>query len=78
MPLPQSKPRQALLVPRLAVKPALEQRQSDLFILLGHDEPQAMISATVLPRLAAISSGERIRVSASSVARTTLIGFREP
>ena len=40
--------------------------------------PQARISSTVLPRFAAMSSGEAISDSAWKVARTTLIGLREP
>src|SRR5579863_9744192 len=36
------------------------------------------MSSTLLPRLAAMSSGERTLASAFTVARTTLIGLREP
>ena len=36
------------------------------------------MSSTLLPRLAAMSSGERTLASALTVARTTLIGLREP
>jgi len=37
-----------------------------------------VISSRLLPRFAAISSGERIFASAFMVARTTLIGLRDP
>src|SRR5688572_15062041 len=37
-----------------------------------------IICSSVLPRLAAISSGARMLDRASMVARTTLIGLREP
>ena len=53
----------------------LHQRELDLFVCHG---VQPVISSSVLPRLAAISSGERIFASALMVARTTLIGLREP
>ena len=46
-------------------------------LFLGHD-PYPASSATLLPRLAAMSSGVRSFASASIVARTTLIGLREP
>ena len=39
---------------------------------------QPVISATLLPRLAAMRSGDGMTVSAFMVARTTLIGLREP
>ena len=54
---------------------ALHQRYLDL--LVCHDV-QPVISSRVLPRLAAMSSGERIFDRAEIVARTTLIGLREP
>src|SRR5882757_2090691 len=41
-----------------------------------HDQPT--ISSTVLPRFAAMSSGVRSLAKASMVARTTLMGLREP
>ena len=50
--------------------------QSDFKCLCHGHYPE--ISATVLPRLAAISSGVRNLAKASIVARTTLIGFRDP
>jgi len=59
---------------------ALRQRDRDL--LVGHvrifpgDQPR--ISSTDLPRLAAMSSGDLAAASAFTVARTTLIGLREP
>src|SRR5262245_7065222 len=37
-----------------------------------------VISSSVLPRFAAMSSGERMLERALMVARTTLIGLREP
>src|SRR6185437_11098763 len=43
-----------------------------------HVRQPVVISSRVLPRFAAISSGERIFASAFTVARTTLIGLREP
>ena len=39
---------------------------------------QAPISSTVLPRLAATDSGERMFCSASNVARTTFTGLVDP
>src|SRR5512139_914563 len=57
---------------------ALHERDADaLGALLGH-VGQPVISATVLPRLAAIRSGAGTRVRAFMVARTTLMGLREP
>src|SRR5262245_35258389 len=49
----------------------------DLDATLAH-ELTPRISSTVLPRLAAISSGARVLASALMVARTTLMGLREP
>jgi len=48
------------------------------FQLLGRHDLQPMISSRDLPRLAAISSGERTEARALTVARTTLIALREP
>ena len=45
---------------------------------LSRHDVQPTISATLLPRLAAMSSGVRSLPSASMVARTTLMGLREP
>src|SRR5690606_1907480 len=63
---------------------ALHQRDLDR-LFFGHlgrpHEPVAAlgrISSTRLPRLAAISSGDWMLMSAFIVARTTLIGLREP
>lgn len=78
VPLSQSQPAERLGVARLAVKATLHQRHFEFLVLLRHIEPQVVISVTVLPRLAAISSGDRMRINASSVARTTLMGFRDP
>src|ERR1700683_3656926 len=50
--------------------------QGDFDCLLCHDTP--VISATLLPRFAAMSSGVRSWAGAPMVARTTLIGLREP
>src|SRR5881394_2685222 len=59
---------------------ALHQRDLDLFVC--HEcviqRPYARISSSVLPRLAAMVSGEFTLASAMTVARTTLIGLREP
>src|SRR4029077_469471 len=54
---------------------APHQRHFQLFV--RHDR-QPVISSRLLPRFAAISSGERIFASAFMVARTTLIGLRDP
>ena len=54
---------------------ALHQRYLDLLVC---HVVQPVISSRVLPRLAAMSSGERIFDRAEIVARTTLIGLREP
>src|SRR5256885_4369146 len=54
---------------------ALHQRHFQLFVRHGR---QPVISSRLLPPSAAISSGERIFASAFMVARTTLIGLREP
>jgi len=78
MPLSQAEPDEALSVPGFTVKTAFHQRHSKFLSLLCHIKSQDRISATDLPRFAAISSGECIRINASSVARTTLIGFLEP
>src|SRR5438874_2245584 len=61
-------------VPQLPVQ-APHQRHFELPVRHG---PQPVISSRLLPRLAAISSGERIFASAFMVARMTLIGLREP
>src|ERR1019366_209902 len=45
---------------------------------IGAHEALPRMSSRLLPRLAAISSGERTLASALTVARTTLIGLREP
>src|SRR5690606_6204152 len=74
---PQAEAREAFRVPRRPAEPALQQRHLDP-LLLGHDSPQATISSSDLPRFAAITCGERIFVNAFIVARTTLIGLREP
>ncbi len=61
---------------------ALHERHLDLFRLAMTrcfvDAAQPRISSTRLPRFAAISSGDCMLVSAFIVARTTLIGLREP
>src|SRR5260370_19009873 len=51
-------------------------RGCSVCLCLGHDQPTS--SSTVLPRFAAMSSGVRILARASIVARTTLMGLREP
>jgi hypothetical protein len=79
---PQAETGQALRVPRRAAMPAFDQRQPDFVAALCHDfiKPLAypVISSNVLPRFAAIVCGERMPASAFSVARTTLIGLRDP
>src|SRR6185437_5213 len=64
-------------VGKLAVQ-ALDERDLQLFALCCVHARQPVISSRLLPRFAAISSGERILASAFTVARTTLIGLREP
>ena len=54
---------------------APDQRHFQLSVRHGR---QPVISSRLLPRFAAISSGERIFASAFMVARTTLIGLRDP
>src|SRR5262245_35684221 len=60
-----------LPVPGAARDRALDQCHLDL-LLLSHRQSQSVMSATFLPRLAAISAGVRILRRPSSVARTTL------
>jgi hypothetical protein len=64
-------------VGELAVQ-ALDERDFQLLALCCVHARQPVISSRLLPRFAAISSGERICASAFTVARTTLIGLREP
>ena len=66
-------------VPRELAEGTLHERDLDglLRFVLRH-VGQPVISATVLPRLAAMRSGAGMLVSAFIVARTTLIGLREP
>ena len=86
MPVPQAQTLRALGVPRRAPEPAPVERQPDLlaavfcfcFCLGNVSNPQPKISSAVLPRFAAICAGERICDNAFIVARTTLIGLREP
>src|ERR1700685_1182171 len=55
---------------------APQERDLQLFVACHRRYP--VTSSRLLPRLAAISSGERTRLSAAIVARTTLIGLRDP
>src|SRR5579885_2520528 len=55
---------------------AFDQRHAQM--IPGRIGAHATISSRLLPRFAAISSGERTLDSASIVARTTLIGFLYP
>src|SRR5579863_9401248 len=64
-------------VGELAVQ-ALDERDLQLLALHCVHARQPVISSRLLPRFAAMSSGERIFASAFTVARTTLIGLREP
>ena len=65
---------------------ALDQRDLQLFwfrhvlslMSLNRPDAQARISFTFLPRLAAMACGECISDKPLIVARTTLIGLREP
>ena len=79
MTVAQTEPLRALRMPGRTAEPALQQREPKLlFYLSPRMDPQPKISSTVLPRFAAICEGERICDSAFIVARTTLIGLREP
>src|SRR6185437_3597776 len=57
---------------------ALDERDLQLLALCCVHARQPVISSRLLPRFAAISSGERIFASAFTVARTTLMGLRDP
>ena len=65
---------------RRAAESALQQSHADRFAFVFRHVsiPQPKSSSRLLPRLAAICAGERIAESAFIVARTTLIGLREP
>ena len=74
-------PRPRALAAMLASCPCrlLHERDLDLLLALCCVHAlQPVISSRLLPRFAAISSGERIFASAFTVARTTLMGLREP
>src|SRR5688572_17712343 len=82
VPITQAETLRALRMPRRTAETAPKERQPDVlaaaFSLSHVSNPQPKISSTVLPRFAAICAGERIAASAFIVARTTLIGLREP
>ncbi len=75
MPLAQTKSAHRLSDVGFLTVNALGERDMKFFV--SHDV-QPVMSSTRLPRLAAISSGERSEASALTVARTTLMGLREP
>src|SRR5699024_9032521 len=76
---PQSQPADArMLLARTSGKTA-HQRNPQFFVHIRHDLFRyAVISSTVLPRLAAMYSGSCMPRSPLMVARTMLIGLREP